>query len=448
MDAQQLLIGTAAAILLTLLGLAGLYLTSNHRDSFPFQQGLFVSAMAVRFAAALGLCIPSVYQAIVGSADASGWQGASVFKQLIDQSDLGAVAIPQEIWASFQGINRGYQALLGVYFYVTRLDSELSAATLSCFAGAMTAVMSYRLARALFSEWVAVRVGWLVCFFPSMIVWSIQTIKEPFVILAEVIAIYACTILRKQGFSLRHILIWALSILFALPLRFYVAYMLAGVFVVALLAPNFGRGSVPFGSAVSGAIILFSVLSMASNTVQTHQETFETYDINRVQEFRDAVSTGDGAGSGVQSPFDMKSRAGLILAALLGALHLLLAPFPWQFAGSSTRFLLTFPEMIVWWILVARGLFKGLVRCLRRQPGDVLAMLLFMILLGSVYSLMFGNIGIIYRQRAQLLPYLLMIIMVGFEARRATRLNLSAAAEHVESITPLARASTALELVS
>jgi hypothetical protein len=448
MDAQQVLIGTASAILLTLLGLAGLYATSNHRDTLPFQQGLFVSAIAVRFAAALALAIPSVYQAIVGSADASGWQAASVFKQSIDQADLGPLAIPRELWASFDGVNRGYHALVGVYFYVTRLDSELSAAALSCFAGAMTAVTSYRLAGALFSEWVAVRVGWLVCLFPSMIVWSIQTIKEPFVILLEVIAIYACTILRTRGFSLWHILIWTLSILFVLPLRFYAAYMLAGVFVVALLAPNFGGGSVPLGSAIAGAIILFSVLSMASNTVQTHQETFEIYDLDRVQEFRDAVATGDGAGSGVQSPFDMKSRTGLILASLLGALHLLLAPFPWQFAGSSTRFLLTFPEMIVWWILVARGLFKGLAHCLRRQPGDVLAMLLFMILLGSVYSLMFGNIGIIYRQRAQLLPYLLMIIMVGFEASRARHPTLAGAADHVGAITPLARASSALELAS
>ena len=149
------------------------------------------------------------------------------------------------------------KCLLGVYFYVTRLDSELSAAALSCFAGAMTAVMSYRLARTLFSEWVAVRVGWLVCFFPSMIVWSIQTIKEPFVILSEVIAIYACTILRTRGFSMRHILIWALSILFALPLRFYVAYMLAGVFLVPFWPQTLAAAACRSDRPSRGAIILF-----------------------------------------------------------------------------------------------------------------------------------------------------------------------------------------------
>lgn len=187
---------------------------------------------------------------------------------------------------------------------------------------------------------------------------------------------------------------------------------------------------------------------MASNSVQNHQNAFENYNLDRVQGFREAVSKGDGAGSGVQSSFDMTSRSGLIMATLMGALHLLLAPFPWQFAGGSTRFLLTFPEMVVWWILVSRGLFKGLVRCLRRQPGDILPMLLFVIVLGSVYSLMFGNIGIIYRQRAQLLPYLLMIIMVGFEASRARRLRLLTVGEDLESITPLARATSAMELGS
>jgi hypothetical protein len=223
--------------------------------------------------------------------------------------------------------------------------------------------------------------------------------------------------------------------------------MLAGVIFVSLLSPNLGRGSVPFGSAVTGGIILFSVLSMASDTLRTHHETFESFDVDRVQEFRTAVSSGQGTGSGVQSTLDLHSKGGLGLATLIGALHLLLAPFPWQFGGGSTRLLLTVPEMIVWWILVARGLFKGLVRCVRRQPGDVLPMLMFMIVLGSVYSLMFGNIGIIYRQRAQLLPYLFMFIMVGLEASKAKRLHVSPPEEHVQSITPLARVSSALESV-
>ena len=172
MGAQEILIGFAAYMILTTLGLAGLYLTSSHRDTIPFQQTLFVAAVTLRFVGALVLHEPSLYQMIVGSADASGWEGALVFKETIDQSGLGPLAIPQQIWAASQGHNRGYTTLLGIYFYFTRLDSQFSAAALSCFSGAVTALMAYRLARVVFSEWVAVRVGWLVCVCPCMLIWS------------------------------------------------------------------------------------------------------------------------------------------------------------------------------------------------------------------------------------------------------------------------------------
>jgi hypothetical protein len=59
---------------------------------------------------------------------------------------------------------------------------------------------------------------------------------------------------------------------------------------------------------------------------------------------------------------------------------------------------------------------------------------------------MFGNIGIIYRQRAQLLPYMVMFIMVGFEASRARWLELSEEDQRFGSLEPMARASAAMEI--
>ena len=81
------------------------------------------------------------------------------------------------------------------------------------------------------------------------------------------------------------------------------------------------------------------------------------------------------------------------------------------------------------------------------EASAILPMLLFMLSLGSVYSLMFGNIGIIYRQGGPLMPYLFMIIMVGFEATRRQRIH---SPEKGFSIGPLPRSeqiSPALEVV-
>ena len=74
------------------------------------------------------------------------------------------------------------------------------AAVLNCFFGALTVVFAYRIARTLFSEWVAIRVGWWTCLLPSLIVWSGQTVKEPAVIFLETLALYGCVNLSKFRF--------------------------------------------------------------------------------------------------------------------------------------------------------------------------------------------------------------------------------------------------------
>ena len=161
MDAQDLLIGIAAALMLTILGLAVLYLTSNHRDALLFQQRLFVTAIdEIRFAAAVALLSPGVYQAIIGSSDASGWGRGRDFKETIDKSALGPLAIPQEMWLT--GHQPGLRHAPGPLLLLDwpRVGGS-PAAALSCFAGAMTAVMAYRLAQLIFSEEVAVK-DWLV----------------------------------------------------------------------------------------------------------------------------------------------------------------------------------------------------------------------------------------------------------------------------------------------
>lgn len=427
MDTGDLVIGLASGSLLTLAGLVGLCLTQRHRDTLPFQMVLFLTAMAVRFVAAVVLHETSLYEAVVGSADASGWEGGHGLKQTLDGSLLGPLAIPQELWTACQGVNQGYGTLVGLYFYVTRLDSELSAAALSCVCGALTAVATYRLARLIFSEAVAARSGWWICFFPSMIIWSIQTIKEPIIILCETLLIYVSTCMVMKKTSLRHVALGVACIFLLLPLRFYAAYSLSGVVVASLVVPDLGGGRLPIGSAVVLAVILAAALSGMSAMTRTHQEVVESYDLDRIQGFRTAVAMGAGSGSGVDSSYDVRTGHGLVLGTLVGALHLLLAPFPWQFAGGSKRLLLTAPEMVVWWVLVGGGLWRGLGVCLKRHLGAVLPMLLFMLMLGLVYSMMFGNIGIIYRQRTQLLPYLMMIIFVGLEAKRARRLSLPVA---------------------
>jgi hypothetical protein len=79
--------------------------------------------------------------------------------------------------------------------------------------------------------------------------------------------------------------------------------------------------------------------------------------------------------------------------------------------------LLTTPELVVWWWLVFMGLIPGLWHVCKTRLADAQPMLFFIVGLGLLYSMMFGNVGLIFRQRAQLLPWLLIIAIAGLEQR-------------------------------
>ena len=106
---------------------------------------------------------------------------------------------------------------------------------------------------------------------------------------------------------------------------------------------------------------------------------------------------------------------------LFGGVHLLLAPFPWQLRAGSVRMALTAPEMVVWWFVFFALVLPGLKHAIRHRFGDVMPLLLFLLLLSGVYSVTFGNVGTAYRQRAQLMPYLLIFAAIGLEQWKRPR---------------------------
>ncbi|HYP26513.1 MAG TPA: hypothetical protein VE262_07340 [Blastocatellia bacterium] len=408
--------GVALFIILGLLGTAALYLTKQHRATLKMQVELLWVALAVRFLASVVIYEFGMVN-VLGDEDASGWVGGVGFYESWTRKGFGLLDLPSLLAGAFEGHHRGYYYMLGGLFFVTDSPARLPAAALNCFFGALTVVFAYRIAQSLFSEWVAVRVGWVACFFPSLIVWSAQTVKEPVVILLETVALYGCVKLKLSGFSLKYILLCAAAILLVIPFRFYAAYIAGAAVLFSLLLPQFGKSKVSVGSAIAVLALLIPTLAMSGILVR-HEAELEKFNLSRIQRFKEDV--GVDQGSAVEVRYDLESPAGFAAALAIGGAHLLLAPFPWQM-GGSLRMILTGPEVVVWWWLVLVGLAPGLWYALRTRFNEIQPLLIFLFGLGLLYSLMFGNIGLIYRQRAQLLPWLLIFAVVGLERRMIRR---------------------------
>lgn len=410
----------ALVLLVCLAGLGCLLLsfTRQHRANLRRQLYIFLAALGARFVMAVVIYEFDLVK-VLGDEDGSGWVSGVKLLDFWTQRQVGWLDLPMALAEAFKQQNRGYTYLLGGLFYLTSAPARLPAATLNCFFGALTCVFAYRIAQNLFSQWVAVRVGWAVCFFPSLIVWSAQTVKEPVVILLEMIGLYACVQLKLSGFTMRYILLCVAAIILLLPFRFYAAYLAAAAALLALAVPQLGKQKSSF---VAGLVIAALVIPLAisSGVLARNEALFERFDANYIRTFQRGVSVGQG--SGVMTSYDLRAPSGLAQNVVVGMAYLLLAPFPWQLGGASLRMLLTLPEMLVWWWLFFWGVLPGVWLALRRRFSEMQPLLIFTGGLGLLYSLLFGNVGLIVRQRAQLLPWLLIFAMVGLEQRLWQRL--------------------------
>lgn len=419
MDETGLAIG---CILFVVLAFTGIYLVGLGAppQTAARTRFLFLTAMAIRFAFSIVIYQIGLVR-YLGDEDSTGWVVGRAFAEQWAQSGATIFEVPLLFAETYQHHHYGYYYLLGVYFFVTGSASRLSAAALNCFFGALIVTLGRATALRLFSERIADRVGWWMCFFPSLVIWSAQTVKEPVVILLESATIYACISLFQGRSALLNVIIITLSILLLVPFRFYAAY-LAGITVAlsfCIRALGAGRQFSLFpviGSCVITA--LAGVLALNLLVRERDREIMQQYDLQGIERFRDGVISTSK--SGVNVGYGLRTVEGFTGSLIVGGLHLLLAPFPWQLATGSLRMLLVTPEVVLWWWLLFTGVIPGLRHLLRTRFRDILPLLIAVVGLGSLYALMFSNIGLVYRQRAQLLPWLLIFAVVGQEltARR------------------------------
>lgn len=425
----------------TLVMLGGLAVTATIRNRSRLNFQLKVYSVAVGFRLLLSIAIYSLgLLQVLGDEDSSGWWGGVVLQDEWNLRHVSVFQLPLEMLHSFNGHHLGYQYLVGFLLSFTSEPNRLVVASLNCVIGALTVVVVYRIASQLYSPWVANWVAWLSCLAPSLAVWSAQTLKEPIVIFLESLVLYGCVVLKIKGFSARHLILCLSAAVLLIPFRFYAAYISLLVVIVTLAIPEFRKRRTRF--TIMAVVVIGSMAALyASGTMISTEAQFDKFDLKYAQNFRGAVATG---GSGVTSNFDIQTPSGFVLGITVGFAHLMLAPFPWQLGGASLRMLLTLPELLAWWWLFFWGVVPGMRR-IKNEFSNLLPLLLMLAMMAALYSVLFGNVGLAYRQRAQLLPWLFIIGVRGLEFRKQEKTSQQNAAL-LQIIAKRLRRDVALEV--
>jgi len=274
--------------------------------------------------------------------------------------------------------------------------------------GAVTAPIIFLCAQHAFTN---IRVGRFaaiaVAFYPSLVLWSSQGLKDGPVVFFLALSILA-TLKLGEKMSFKYLAVLVCSLIAILSLRFYVFYMITvaivGAFVIGMrevTAKSFLR-QFAVVIIVGLALTYFGVNRYASVQVESFGN------LQRIQRSRLDQSTSAQSGFGQDS--DVSSVGGALSTIPEGMMNLLLAPFPWQIV--SLRQSITLPEMVIWWASIPL-LVLGLWFSIRYRLRMISPMLIFTVMLTLSYSVFQGNVGTAYRQRAQLLVFYFIFVAVG-----------------------------------
>src|SRR5882672_1364396 len=398
---------TAKAVLFctALATVAGFYAYKRKVDG-PFLLRLFVAGLLARMIVGAAIYIfrgqdffggDALTYDYYGLAQLQGWLG-----------DKYSLATANQFVQSGEGSGWGMVYLVAaVYGLVGR--NLLAVQLMNSVFGAATAVIIFLCAQQVFqNSRVARMAGIAVAFYPSLVLWSAQGLKDGPIVFLLALAIL-CTLKLGEKLAIKYIAILVLALLGLIALRFYVFYMISvaivGAFVIGMqqvTATSFARQFT--------AIILLGLALTYIGVTRSATVNCERYgNLANLQRSRSDLARS--AESGFGRDVDVSSTSGALSTIPMEVIYLLFAPFPWQI--TSVRQSITLPEMVIWWASFPL-LVLGLWFTIKYRLRMISPILIFTVMLTLAYSVFQGNVGTAYRQRAQLLVFYFIFVAVGF----------------------------------
>lgn len=315
------------------------------------------------------------------------------------------------------GRNRGWFFYTAKIFYLIDTPSQVALACINNFLSSLTPCVIFAVTRKYFSEKASLIAAVSAVIFPGFIAWSALTLKEPWLIFLEIFVFYLWwTALRDKRWWL--LAPAAFLILVTYTMRFYIGYVMVAAIPFIVLGTRSQNPKRDAARALLGAVVAY-IVGTAVGVIHVDVLAIISDQMEGLRTFSNATSGASGGNNGVATgvvlPFDPNTPDGVVKLLLWGMAYLLLSPFPWSLSGKQ---ILTLPDVAIWWFLVFAYIIPGVRYAWHKYPGLSIAILSYLAPLILVYSFSFGNIGLAYRQRAQLMPFFLFFAAAGYDARR------------------------------
>lgn len=407
--------------------------------AWPWAGRLFVWALAARVIAALLLYVISPRVWIWTDA---GWvQNGGFFigdghvyafngEWLAERWRMGLFPGDEEVQAiSMSKSSSPFNYVVGVLVYWLGYH-PLTMAFMNCLFGAWAGVLAYWIARIYLPEPGARLAGMLNAAWPSLFLWSTQNLKEPLSVFLLLLSLYGflrpasawrrapLMLLGAGSLVLLHRLnpfigpIVAVSVVIGLVLRIrglrYVLVLGALAGLLLATAPAARRHISDAATAIDRLVFHRPVLELVLDP-QRFVETVDYIRRVRMEESR--------------TPFlnlvRLERPSDVLQFLPIGLVGVLTAPMPWTARSGAEG--LGAVEMLLWYPLLFFAV-RGLRYALRPSSGQQL-LLVPTVLISCAIALLEGNVGTLFRHRANVWPLLLFFAAAGLSARSRARVQ-------------------------
>jgi 4-amino-4-deoxy-L-arabinose transferase-like glycosyltransferase len=322
-----------------------------------------------------------------------------------------------------------------------------------CLIGTLTVLLTYHLSRDLFNIPTAKVAAVLVTFCPSLIRWSAQAIKEPFIIFLILVVFLALIKIKK----IKKNRSWLLFIAFATGAIFILYSLQSCVAIISVLVVLFCLLLRLFCKFHLLNRLLIGILIVIVSAVYINQKDIMKYRLKNVL-FKVAYhqylqSTTGKSGYVLYPSYFAKAKdsesgfyphhyppifyqhilpppeligtpkayqaelakykifyGSFFISYIVGLLYVAFSPFPWSI--STVLQLQAYPQVILIYFLIP-FIGLGILLSIRYKFREVFPILIFYFLILSLLALTEGNIGGLFRHRDWVMPISLMFGALG-----------------------------------
>jgi len=300
--------------------------------------------------------------------------------------------------------------VLAFFHYVFGF-SPISSKLMNCLLGTLAGLFVYFTVKEVFNKKAAKLSAIMVVFFPSMFLWSINNLKDSFLIFALCLMMWA--FVRFQKTKKLFYLVPLIGAIFLHSFRhFWLSYIALSIVVVSYFLTS-------HISSFKKTAIIIIVLSLIGLTTKMGFFDLKTHGnrvLSRIVNFhRGMIYTGGScyrllSDEQYANPDPNITSSDYLKMLFKGLCHFFFEPFPWKV--NTKLMLASLPQMVLWYIF-SPFVILGMFIAIRYRWRYSLLLILYLFVFASLIGVTGGNIGTLFRHRDLITPIFLIFGTLG-----------------------------------